>query len=174
MQTLYGNQSNNFQQGCQKKLYKFFSFPDIERKSFAFLTKTNAVGLSKLFSTCSQEQFERNNFFKKILNFFYLFRTWAKKFCLSVKFLSIGLSKMYSTNPKEQVDEKYFLRKKKTNEFSNLFGTLIRKKSRLSGKFFSTGLKKLHFTYLQIYFEDNCLKKTFLCYFWTTINFFPL
>ena len=80
VQTLYGFQSNIFQQGCRKKLSKFFFISGHWQKKFAFLTKTNAVGLSKLFSTCSQEQFERNIFFKKSLEFFLFLRTWAKNF----------------------------------------------------------------------------------------------
>ena len=65
MQTLYGFQSNILQQGCQKKLSKLFFISGHWEKDFAFLTKKKAVGLSKLLSTCLQEQFERNIFFKE-------------------------------------------------------------------------------------------------------------
>ena len=94
----------------RRNYLNFHYLPDIERKSFALLTKKMQQGCQNCFL-----RVYRNNLngiiFSKILNFFYLFRTWAKKFWLSVNFRSIGLSKVYSINPKEKLDEKYFLGK---------------------------------------------------------------
>ena len=74
--------------------------------------------------------------------------------------------------PKGTSWRKIFSKKIDNNWVFNSFLDFDQKKNRHSGKLFLTGFKKLHFTYLQIYFEENCLKKTFLCCFWTTIKFF--
>ena len=57
-QTLFGIESKFLQQGCQKNYLNFESFPDIERKFFALLSKKSEAGLPELHSTCLQELFE--------------------------------------------------------------------------------------------------------------------
>ena len=94
----------------RRNYLSFYYRPDIERKSFALLTKKMQQGCQNCFLSVYRNSLN-GIIFSKILNFFYLFRTWAKKFWLSVNFRSIGLSKVYYINPKEQLDEKYILGK---------------------------------------------------------------
>ena len=94
----------------RRNYLNFYYLPDIERKSFALLTKKMQQGCQNCFLRVYRNSLN-GIIFSKILNFFYLFRTWAKKFWLSVSFRSIGLSKVYSINPKEQLDQKNFLGK---------------------------------------------------------------
>ena len=148
MQTLYGIQSIIFQQGCQKELSKFlFNSGHWEKKFFRFDEK-NAVGLPKLLSTCSQEQFERNKFFKKSLDFLLSFSDMSKKslaFC-QISFEWIVKSVFYE--PKRTIRRKIFSKKIENIWNFNSFSDFDREKSRLSGKLSSAELKKLHFTSL--------------------------
>ena len=173
MQTLYGNQSNNFQQGCQKKLYKFFSFPDIERESFSFLTKTNAVGLSKLLSTCSQEQFERNNFFKKCLEFLLFFSDMSNK---SLAFCQISFNwivKKVFHEPKGTSWRKKFSKKIENIWVFNFFSDFDQKKmSAFRQAFFDRVEETAFYVSIDIFWGELFEKKLFSVIFGQRSIFF--
>ena len=65
----------------EKLLSEFFpSFPDIERNKLRFFDGTFLAGLSKLISTCAEEQFGGETFLLKFKRPFSFFRHWAKIF----------------------------------------------------------------------------------------------
>ena len=147
-QTFFGIQSIIFQQGCQKKLSKFLFISGRSEKKFLPFDEKNAVGLPKLLSTCSQEQFERSIFFKKKSWFSFISSDMSKKslaFC-QISFEWIVKSVFYE--PKWSIRRKIFSKKIENIWNFNSFSDFDREKSRLSGKISSAELKKLHFTSL--------------------------
>ena len=175
-QTFFGIQSIIFQQGCQKKLSKFFFNSGRSEKKFLPCDEKNAVGLPKLLSTCSQEQFERNIFFKKKSWFSFISSDMSKKslaFC-QISFEWIVKSVFYE--PKRTIRRKIFSKKIENIWNFNSFSDFDReKKSAFRQALLSRVEETAFYVSIDKLWGELFGKKTFLCLFWTTRKkVFPL
>ena len=145
-QNLFGIQSEVFQQGRQNELSNFLIISGHWAESFRPFVKKIAAGLPKLPSACLQKQFERKNFLKKSLGFFKFFSQIQQNNLASYQFFFDGVVKSVIYVSMGTLGRKIFF-KKNLYDF-NSFSDYDWKKIQLSGKLFSAGLKKLHFTSL--------------------------
>ena len=131
----------------RKNYLNFYYLPDIERKSFALLTKKMQQGCQNCFLRVYRNSLN-GIIFSKILNFFYLFRTWAKKILAFCQFSFDWIVKSVLYKPDGTTRRKKFSWKIEKIWVFNFVSDFDQKKYRLSGKLFSAVLEKLHFTSL--------------------------
>ena len=146
-QTLFGIQSEIFQQSCQKRLSNFYSIPDIERKSFALLTKKMQYGCQNCFLRVYRNSLNGIIFQKKsCISFISL--DMSKKILAFCQIYFDWIVKSVFYEPKRTSWRKIFSKKIENNWVFKSFWDFDQKKNWISGKVFSAGLQKLQFTSL--------------------------